>query len=298
MTTDTSRKTGTAPILWFIAITFAATFGIELSLISDGIRFDTDVVRYTPTVWLLLTMWTPGIAGLFVVKFVEGASMKELVPALSLRMGSIGPYLLTIIIAPLVFAAMYGLSWGLGLTSPDPTLGSLADIAGNDTPVTMEALFQQLLPLSILIGPFIHFIFSLGEEIGWRGFLLPRLMVLGKLRAYVILGIIWGLWHAPIIWVGFNYPGHPVAGIATMCVLASAFGLFINEMMLHYRSAFLAAFIHAAVNAQGFGIWMWLFPDVDPLLGGGTGLTAIAVWLVTGGVTMKILSRLPLDDIN
>ena len=44
--------------------------------------------------------------------------------------------------------------------------------------------------------------------------------------------------------------------------------LFLNEMTLHYRSSLLAGFIHGTANAQGYGIWMWLFPDAHPLLGG------------------------------
>ncbi|MGL1864098.1 MAG: CPBP family intramembrane metalloprotease [Pseudodesulfovibrio sp.] len=297
MTTKTAKKTGLIPIVWFVAITFVATIGIQAMLIRDGIRFDTDIIRHTPTGWLLLTMWIPGLAALFVTKFIEGATFKELVPALSLRVGSLGPYFLTLIIAPLALGAMYGISWALGLTSLDLTMSALTEITGSDEAITPETVFQVMLPMSIVIGPFIHFLFSLGEEIGWRGFLLPRLMVLGKLKAYLILGILWGLWHAPIIWVGFNYPGHPMTGIAMMCMLTSAFGLFINEMTLFYRSTILAAFIHAAVNAQGFGIWIWLFPDVNPLLGGGTGLTAIGIWLLVGGVTIKLLSRRNTDQI-
>jgi len=297
MINETSHTPRLAPIIWFLAITFIATFSVEFALIQNGVRFGEEVIQSSPALWLLATMWIPGLAGLLVAKFVEGASLKGLVDSLSLRMGSIGPYLLTMIIAPLAFAAMYILSWAFGLTSPDMTMQTLTAVTGSTEPITQKTVFQLMLPLSIILGPIINFVFGLGEEIGWRGFLLPRLMVLGKTKAYVLLGILWGLWHAPLIWVGFNYPGHPVSGIAMMCVLSTAFGLFINEMTLHYRSSLLAAFIHGAVNAQGYGIWFWLFPGVNPLLGGGTGLTAIAVWLVVGIATMKILSRLQPNTI-
>lgn len=289
--THTPRK-GMMPVLLFIAITFIATFAIQLMLIRDGIRFDGDVARHTPLGWLLLTMWIPGLAGLFMTLVVERVPFRELKDALSLRIGSLGPYLLTILLAPTIFAAMYGLSWALGFTAPDFTFSALTEMVDSDEAVTPESILEMMLPLSIVVGPFIHFIFSLGEEIGWRGYLLPRLMNLGKLPAYLIVGMVWGLWHAPIIWVGFNYPSQPVAGIAMMCAMTSAFGLFLNEMTLHYRSTLLAAFIHAAINAQGFGIWIWLFPGVNPLLGGGTGVTGLIVWLIMGFGTMKVLSRL------
>jgi len=290
MDNKTSQRMDTKPVLWFIILTFALTYGIEFALIANGIHFDGDTIQSSPTLWLLATMWIPGIMGVFVALFIEGATFKELVPALSLRMGSIGPYFLTLLIAPLTFGAMYLLTWSLGLSDFDPVMSRLAELGGVE--ITQESVLQIMLPLSILLGPIINFIFGLGEEIGWRGFLLPRLMPLGKARAYMILGILWGLWHAPLIYAGFNYPGYPISGIAMMCALTTAFGLFLNEMTLHYRSTILAAFIHGAVNAQGYGIWMWMFPDADPMLGGSTGLTAIAIWLLTGFATMKILTRL------
>lgn len=292
MKDNTTHRIGKLPVLCFIIITLAVTYTIQIMLIRDGIRFDKDVVSHTPLGWLLITMWIPGLAGLFSATVLEGTPFKELPKLLNLRIGSLGPYLLTIFLAPAAFAVMYGLTWALGLGSLDMNMSALTELVDSDEAVSPESIFQMMLPLSIFIGPFIHFIFSLGEEIGWRGYLLPRLMPLGKLPAYLILGVAWGLWHAPIIWVGFNYPGHPVAGIALMCALTSAFGLFLNEMFLHYRSTLLAAFIHAAINAQGFGVWIWLFPDVNPLLGGGTGLTGLAVWLAVGFGTMKILSSM------
>lgn len=278
------------PILWFIILTFGATFAIQFTQIANGVRFDGENSQYTPILKLLAVMWIPGLAGLFVTKFIEGKSIRELVPTLALRLGSIGPYLLTFIIAPLAICSMYLLTWMLGLSGFDPAMKGLTEMSGVE--ISQDTIIQTLLPLSIFLGPLVFFVFSLGEEIGWRGFLLPRLMPLGKVKAYLILGIIWGLWHGPIIYTGFNYPGYPIGGIAMMCVLTIAFGLFLNEMTRHYKSSILAAFIHGAVNAQGVGIWTWMFPDTNPMLGGGTGLTAIAVWLVTGFAAMKILTRL------
>lgn len=292
MNIETPHRAGIASVLWFLTITFTATYGLEIALINGGLRFDADVIQSAPALWLLAVMWIPGLAALFVATVIEGASLKDLVKSLSLRMGSIGPYLLTFLIAPLAFAAMYGLSWAMGWSTPDLTLSTLSQATGSSESITQETVFKVMLPLSIVIGPLINFVFGLGEELGWRGFLLPRLLQFGRIKAHLILGILWGLWHAPLIWAGFNYPGSPVAGIITMCVLCLAFGIFLNEMTLHYRSCLLAAFIHGAVNAQGFGVWAWMFPDIDPLLGGGTGLTGIVIWLIVGALTIPILSRL------
>jgi len=286
------RTPGIAPILWFLAITFGVTYTVEFSLINSGIRFDANTIQTAPALWLLAVMWIPGLAALFTTIFVEKRPISELREALLLRMGSIGPYLLFILLAPIIFAAMYGLSWALGLTEPDLTMAALSRATGSTEQITTDTVLYLMLPMSIFIGPFINLAFGLGEELGWRGFLLPRLMPLGKVPAYLLLGVLWGLWHAPLIHVGFNYPGHPMAGIAMMCLLSATFGIFLNEMSLHYRSVFLAAFIHGAVNAQGYGIWSWVFPGIDPILGGSMGLTGAFVWLLTGAATMFILSLL------
>jgi len=288
MNHDAPQRTGFKSVLCYLALTFAATFALEGWFIASGVDFQDAVMQSTPALWLMAVMWIPGLSALIVTKFVEGASLKD---ALWLRIGSLGPYLLTMLVAPVVFAAMYGLSWLAGMTSPDPELSTLVAATGTE-PLTAETVFQVLLPMSIAVGPFINFIFGLGEELGWRGFLLPRLMVLGKGKAYALLGVLWGMWHAPLIWAGFNYPGYPVAGMIMMILLCYAFGLFLNEMTLHYRSSLLAGFIHGAVNAQGFGVWLWLFPSVNPMFGGGTGVTGVAVWLLMGSVTTWSLSRL------
>jgi membrane protease YdiL (CAAX protease family) len=291
MSTQTTNRIKAGPILWFLLIVFAATWSVEYSLIKSGIRFDTEHSMYTPTLWLLATMWIPGLAALLVTGFTEGAAPRRLAAALSLRPGQAGPYFLCALLIPMVFAVIYAISWGAGFATPDWTLHALTQASDDPQSVNATSLFTVMLPASMLLGPAIQFVFALGEELGWRGFLLPRLMMLGKLRAYLILGLAWGLWHAPLILVGFNYPGHPIAGIAMMCMVTTAFGLFINEMFLHYRSVLLAAFIHAAVNAQAQGIWMWLFQDTDPLLGGGFGLTGAVVWLAVGAFCFRTLSR-------
>jgi membrane protease YdiL (CAAX protease family) len=43
--------------------------------------------------------------------------------------------------------------------------------------------------------------FSLGEELGWRGYLLPQLLSVGRMRALVLIGLIWAAWHMPLIFL-------------------------------------------------------------------------------------------------
>jgi hypothetical protein len=73
-----------------------------------------------------------------------------------------------------------------------------------------------------------------------------------------------------------------VLGVVWMCAMTTAIGIYINEMSLRYRSSLLAGWIHGAFNGQGYGIWRILFPTVNPLIGGFTGLVGILIWFGVG----------------
>ena len=287
---DPTARFRPGPVLAFVLITFAATWGVEGALIAGGLRFDDLVGQSAPALWLMGVMWIPGLAALLVSLFVERATPRGLIRSLSLRLGSVGPYFLAIGLIPAAYAIMYGLTYGAGLSGFDPDMRSLAALSGES--IGRDAALGIMLPLSIVLGPLINLPFGLGEELGWRGFLLPRLMPLGKPVAYLVLGLVWGLWHAPLILAGLNYPGQPGQGVLMMCLVCLAFGTFLNEMTLHYRSSILAGFLHGAANAQGYGVWMWMFPGAHPLLGGAMGLTGVLVWTALSCIAITALRRL------
>jgi uncharacterized protein len=190
-------------------------------------------------------------------------------------------------VVPACFIATYTLTWLLSLGQPDWQLaGFRALLASTGAEASAIPSSKLILPAiflaSLFIGPAINGIFGFGEEFGWRGYLLPKLMPLGKLKAYTIVGVIWGLWHAPLIVVGFNYPGYPVLGIVGMVVMTTAISIYINELTLRNRSSILAGWIHGAFNGQAYGIWRILFPNLNPLIGGFTGVIGAAVWLILG----------------
>jgi hypothetical protein len=279
MDTHTIDRKG---ILAYLLITFGITYAIELALILPGFRAD-GVPQFLGQLVIAGVMWVPALATLLTIKLVTHEPLRSL----NLRFGPLRPYLTAALVVPATYALIYGLTWLLGLGQPDWQMNALRSLltgAGADSSTLPQpAVFWPILFLvSSLVAPFINSIFGLGEEIGWRGFLLPRLLPLGKGRAYVLLGVIWGLWHAPLILVGFNYPGEPILGIVWMVGLTTALGVYINELTLRYRSTILAGWLHGLFNSQAYGIWRILFPDVNPLLGGVTGLIGIGVWLALG----------------
>lgn len=266
----------------FLIITFALTYLVEGVLIANGFRIGGQPAFYGQLA-IAAVMWAPALATVLTIKFVthEGFTITNF------RLGPWRPYLKVALVVPAVFALIYGITWLLGLGHPDWQLAqfrSQMEAMGADLSQMPPA--AQFLPLMLLmtlvLTPFINGIFGFGEEFGWRGYLLPKLMPLGKTRAYLILGVIWGLWHAPLVLIGFNYPGYPILGVIWMSGLTTALGIYIGEMTLRHRSSILAGWTHGVFNSQGYGIWRLLFPDVNPLLGGMTGLVAIAAWLALG----------------
>jgi membrane protease YdiL (CAAX protease family) len=63
---------------------------------------------------------------------------------------------------------------------------------------------------TVLVGPLLGLLMGFGEEYGWRGYLQSELIKIGKRRGVLLLGLIWGAWHYPVIWMGHNYPGQPL----------------------------------------------------------------------------------------
>ena len=123
-------------------------------------------------------------------------------------------------------------------------------------------------------------LFALGEEIGWRGFLVRQLAPLGNVKANIITGILWGLWHAPIILMGYNFPGYPVLGILFMCVFTTALSFLLSWVQKKSHSTLASAVVHGTVN--GYGSFLALIiAGAIPLFGGIVGLVGAAAILLT-----------------
>lgn len=274
-------------IFSFLLITFGITYTIEIALALAGFRWE-GIPPILGQYVIAGVMWVPALATVLTIKLVT----KEGFAITNLRFGPLKPYLYEALVIPLVFAVTYGLTWLLGLGSPDWQLSELfklAESSGADmtTAPAPSTLLIGIFFASLIVGPTINGVFGFGEEFGWRGYLLPKLMPLGKPKAYTLLGVIWGLWHAPLILLGFNYPGYPLLGVLWMCGMTTALGIFLNEMTLRYKSSILAGSLHGAFNGQGYGIWRQLFPTANPLLGGITGLVGIGVLLLFGIWTVR-----------
>ena len=156
---------------------------------------------------------------------------------------------------------------------------------------TVEALSKQGLPIGpwgvlaisfvsgLLAGCTVNALFAFGEEVAWRGFLERLLRPLGFWKESLAIGAVWGIWHAPVILMGHNYPGHPVAGVFMMvafCLLLSPVFMYVRERS---KSVVAAALAHGTMNATA-GLSLMLLSGYDDLLCGPTGLAGLSVLLL------------------
>ena len=100
----------------------------------------------------------------------------------------------------------------------------------------------------VIIGPLLGLIITFGEEYGWRGYLQSELVHLGRMRGVGLLGIIWGIWHWPVIWMGYNYPGQPVLGSLLMVIFTVFLAYFLAYAVFKSKGVWTAAYLHGLFN--------------------------------------------------
>jgi membrane protease YdiL (CAAX protease family) len=193
--------------------------------------------------WVTLpTMLTPMISALVMRLLVSREGLK----------GSLGLlrspkyYLAALVVPPVFVTAVVFIVQALGL-------GEFSWSEANWFVYLMLLLIA--LPLTL---------FTFGEEYGWRGYLLPRLLPLGEIRASVLLGVIWGVWHLPLLLAGLNYPGVNVwlaIIIFTFVTVALSF-TYTWFYVASSGSVLVAAVFHASTNQFSDTFW------VPPLLSG------------------------------
>ena len=154
-------------------------------------------------------------------------------------------------------------------------------------PSFQTVAWSRITTISSVAAPLINTLLALGEELGWRGLLLPELLPLGQWRAILLSGVIWGFWHAPVILQGHNYPSQPVLGVFLMVVFAVLVGAFFGWLYLRTRSPWAPALAHGSLNASA-GLPLLFLTGVDIPLGGTLAsligwipLALFVAWLVS-----------------
>ena len=133
---------------------------------------------------------------------------------------------------------------------------------------------------SLFAGYTINALFAFGEELGWRGYLLRELQDKKFLYVSLITGIIWGLWHFPLILIGHNYPQYPITGVGMMTIWCILLSPVMTYITIKSKSVITATIFHGCLNAFA-GIVALYTVGGNNLTNGVTGISGfIALFFV------------------
>lgn len=241
------------------------------------------------TLALTVLMFTPAVSVLLTT-LLAGEGWKELLVNFHLKprlRQNKGCYLAVWLLTPVVAylgAAVYFLLFPQQFTLQS-ALAAESGMQGTD----YIAFLATMIPLAVLVNPLMGLPQCLGEELAWRDWLLPKLTErFGQLRSVLLTGLIWGLWHAPIVAMGYNYgEGHPLANVAAMVLFCLVLGVIQGFLFWRTDSIWGPVLFHAAVN--GIDLWkptdlfmnspanLFVGPNLVGIVG-GLGFVLLAIW--------------------
>ncbi|MFF2051010.1 CPBP family intramembrane glutamic endopeptidase [Leifsonia sp. NPDC058194] len=261
---DTVRPDRPARVPWFavgayVLVAFGLAWLVALPLWLDG-----GLSNPLAPVLLVVMMFTPTIGALvavFLVQRPRPRSVPEYLGMWPLRpvwrilgltlagiFGSIAVSVASVFIAAAVGAVRLDLT---GFSGFAELLHDQLAAAGvqQELPIPIGVLVALQL-VAIPVGALFNGFATVGEELGWRGWLLPSLRPLGTWPALLLSGAIWGLWHSPIILLGYNFGEPNLLGVLFMTLGCTAYGVLIGWLRLRSGSVWPAVFAHGAFNAS------------------------------------------------
>jgi uncharacterized protein len=220
----------------------AIYFGVVVVL---SAVFQVLLIETRTWVWVIPLMWSPAAASM-----VARLALREGFDDVSFRVGGRRGWqaIMVAVSFPIIIGLpVYGIAWKTGLArfTPQPA-GVAAQLAGT-SPV---AAFGVMLAVAATIGTIVGILTAAGEEIGWRGYMLTRLIDAEIPSPVLLSGLIWGLWHVPIVLgAGYATGPSPVASALGLVVLATAFGIVFARLRLQTGSVWPAIVLHSAWNS-------------------------------------------------
>jgi len=277
-------------IVWFLIIAFGISWPLFLLPMAFGPP-GSQVRQIVSMVAWAVAMWGPGLAAIVVTHFLAGQKLS------TLNLGRLRPegrstwrpYLWAWLLPPALAIVTGLLTLALGAGRLDLEFTAIREAmaqapGGKMIPAGMVVAIQ--LVFSLTLAPLFNCIFALGEELGWRGFLLPHLLPLGRWKAIFLSNAIWGIWHAPAILQGLNYPNRPLLGVFMMIAFCLLMGTVLSWLYLQTKSPWTPTLAHASLNATA-GLPMLFLTDVNISIGGTVssvigwiGLATFVGWLV------------------
>lgn len=228
----------------------------------------------------LATMLTPAIA-VVVLMLITGEGLgRSGLASLGLTTLGLKGWWLAILGPAAILVASYAILVSLGMATfqvPAEVAGAGPAIAGN-------------LALGLTLG----LIFSFGEEVGWRGYMLSRLMALGVVPAMLIVGFFHGVWHLPLMFLTpyYHADGNLMIVVPLFLVTLTLAGVFFGLLRVWTGSVWPAVIAHAVHNffwSVGGAFVVAENPETMEYIGGESGILEIAGLILLAVILVPLL---------
>lgn len=240
-------------------------------------------------IMLIIMMFSPAICSIL-VRIITKEGFEKLYVKFNFK-GNLKWYFFAWFLTPMI--AYFGaiLYFLLFKNDFDPLNSKLAIAEGITSVSAYAKTLLYMIPFAIIINPITNLLQCFGEELGWRGYLLPKLTKeFSKLKAANITGFVWGIWHVPIILSGYNYgQDAPILGSLAMIVFCIIVGIFSAYLFYKVESIWVPVIFHAAIN--GIDLWqpaqLFMSKTSNPFIGpnltgiiGGCGFIIGAIIII------------------
>lgn len=256
----------------FIVSVLAISWSFEAFIIVNG------GVRDFGPLWIVALMCIPGVLSVM-LRFILKSGFGDV----GFRVGK-GRYYIHAIAVPLLLALLLGL------------LSAAFDIRKFSL-ISPEELIQITPVLLSVLG--LGLIGAFGEELGWRGFLLPKMMSGGFKKPYLACGLVWASWHLPLIAFGNFYQTNSALLMALIYGLGIiAMNYVFSELRVRSGSVWIATIAHAAHNfffQFAFPVLLLTVPgsysELWDVVAGDTGLCIAVLYTAAYLIFRHVLRR-------
>lgn len=231
-------------------------------------------------------MFVPMVMSIVVQKFIYKEPLKQPL-GISFKLNRW--FLIAWLLPPVIAFACLGVSLLLPGIEYSPSMEGLFErFESLLTPEQLRQMENQanLLPvppiwagllLGLIAGVTINAVAGFGEELGWRGLLQREFAYMGFWKSSIVIGVIWGIWHAPVVLQGHNYPQHRLFGVLMMTSLALLLAPIFSYIRLKANSVIAAAIMHGTLNATA-GLSIVFIKGGSDLTVGIAGLAGFIVF--------------------
>jgi membrane protease YdiL (CAAX protease family) len=262
---------------WYLALVLLGSAPCYAGIILLG------AAREQYGVLFLVLMWVPALAA-FLLRWRRGEGFADV--SFTLRGPHVKPMLLLAWLAPLLIGlSAYPIAWLTGLETFEPP--PMERVGMPHSPPLLE--LAASIGLNLTAGTLLSAISATGEELGWRGYMLTRLIDAKLPRPVLLGGVIWAAWHMPLIFAGVYAVGRvPWLSPPTFAVTIIAASFVFARVRLESGSVWPAVLLHSSWNAliqgtfdkfthggdAGHALWTG---ESGPLV---AGFTVLYAWLL------------------